>query len=191
MRQGRDNRPPVAFPPFDWTGSKKRLQGVLMSIIERIADRLGEIQKEMLRDRHPYLSAEPVGFGRKWVLKQNGFGCRPVKAQASISMAKNPPHSGLARPSRRHLQPHRAPSPRYPPKRRRHQHGSRKKRTRRRTVRSRNPSTCSTYQMAWTPWVSPTRRIARGDGSMVRHMLLRTDRMLWSVKRSSMMATAN
>lgn len=62
-----------------------------MSILDRITDRLGEIQKEMLRDRHPYLTAEASGFSRKWVLKQNGFGCRPVKAQASISMAKNPP----------------------------------------------------------------------------------------------------
>ena len=62
-----------------------------MSILERIADRLGEIQKEMLRDRHPFLTAESAGFSRKWVLKENGLGCRPVKAQAAISMAKNPP----------------------------------------------------------------------------------------------------
>lgn len=62
-----------------------------MSLLERIADRLGEIQQELLRDRYPYLTFEPSGFSRKWIVKDKGFGCRPVKAQAAISMAKNPP----------------------------------------------------------------------------------------------------
>ena len=62
-----------------------------MSLRDRIIDHLSEIQQEMLRDRHPYLTIEVVGFSRKWVLKQHGYGCRPVKAQAAISMAKNPP----------------------------------------------------------------------------------------------------
>lgn len=62
-----------------------------MSILDKVTARLGEIQQEMWRDRHPYLTAEPSGFSHKWVLKKGGWGCRPVRVPAAISMAKNPP----------------------------------------------------------------------------------------------------
>lgn len=64
---------------------------MFMFFLDKLADRVIAYQKELLRDRHPYLVLETHGLRSSWVVKRNGFGCRPVKAQAAISMIKNPP----------------------------------------------------------------------------------------------------
>lgn len=58
-----------------------------MSFLDRLVDSVEAYQKELWRDRHPYLTLE----GGKWEVKKNGSGCRPVKAQAAMTMDKNPP----------------------------------------------------------------------------------------------------
>ncbi len=61
-----------------------------MSILEKIQSSIENHVDELHRDRHPFLTLGPVGFGLEWVLKQGGNGCRPVKADASVLMVKNP-----------------------------------------------------------------------------------------------------
>lgn len=62
-----------------------------MSFLKRIADGIRSHQQELQQDRHPYLASKSSGFGKKWVLKQYGEGCRALKAQTAISMEKDPP----------------------------------------------------------------------------------------------------
>ena len=57
-----------------------------MSILDNLANSLADYQRELWRDRLPYLTKE----GAQWVTKQGGSGCRPVKGQAAISMEKSP-----------------------------------------------------------------------------------------------------
>jgi hypothetical protein len=54
--------------------------------MDTLYDRLDAYQKEMWRDKYPYLQRE----GGLWVIKKGGNGCRPVKAQAVIAMDKDP-----------------------------------------------------------------------------------------------------
>lgn len=58
-----------------------------MSFLDKLVDSVEAHQKEVWQNRYPYLTVE----GGKWEVKKNGFGCRPVKAQAAITMVKNPP----------------------------------------------------------------------------------------------------
>jgi hypothetical protein len=58
-----------------------------MSFLDKLADRVEAYQKELWQNRYPYLTLE----GGKWEVKKNGFGCHPLKAQAAITMDKNPP----------------------------------------------------------------------------------------------------
>lgn len=58
-----------------------------MSFLDKLVDSVEAYQKELWRDRHPYLTLE----GGKWEVKKNGSGCRPVKAHAAMTMDKNPP----------------------------------------------------------------------------------------------------
>lgn len=70
------------------------------SYLERMAERLAAYGEELRRDRYPYLQAGPPALigKQKWVVKQGADGCRPVKAQAEISMDKNPPPLPGAKP---------------------------------------------------------------------------------------------
>lgn len=64
--------------------------GVTMSFFDKLADNIEARQRELWRERYPFLAREPKGLGYQWVVKQKADGCRPVEAQVSISMEKSP-----------------------------------------------------------------------------------------------------